>query len=293
MEAARREMGADAVLRPLTSRPTTGESRALGGYEVVCAIGLPEAGNTRQPAKISTANNPDARPGNQAVTGSEGNAMPHASGRAGSGLPGGLTASSKTTLDAILTEMQDMRRQLRSSQQANWRMSDQPRWIATSPQLRNLYGQLMDSELDPDLAQQLLGAAFKEQGDSLGSDASPHHATGAAEPPASSLLTALARQIQTNVRLDSGLGEPSTGAKVVALIGPPGAGKTATIAKLAVQFGLPSRKPTVLLSSTPFGSAHRSNSAHMRTSSVCVSRLSRPPGRSIRHWRSIAARDWC
>ncbi len=227
MGAARQEMGPDAVL--VTSRPTSGETRSLGGYEVVCASGLPKPEDYSQSARDITVARAENRtsPSPESIT---------SSGRSGSGLNN--LASREGTLDAILTEMQELRRQLRSSQQANWRSSEQPRWIASSPELRNLYGELMDAEVDPDLAQQLLGTAIRE----------PEDSTGATEQQGPGLLTALTRQIRTSVRLDSGLGGSSTGARVVALIGPPGAGKTATIAKIAVQFGLPSRRPTVILS---------------------------------------------
>ena len=48
--------------------------------------------------------------------------------------------------------------------------------------------------------------------------------------------------------VDSTLGRPGSTRSVVALAGPPGAGKTTTLVKLAAQYGLPSRRPVQILS---------------------------------------------
>lgn len=244
METARKEMGADAVL--VSSRPAPAESRSLGAYEVVCATDLPATGATQSAGKSAVAS---SLPGNVGIT--ENPSPERRPGVALSGnSPNGVAIrttgpvpehAAKSAVDAILAEVQDMRRQFRSWQQSTWQMSDRPHWIAASPALKELYGELIHTEIDPDLAQQLLAAAMTNCGDS-----------------AAELLTAFAQQIQDAVQMDSALGascvgSPSSGtfppgSRVVALVGPPGAGKTSTIAKLAVRYGLPSRQPTVLLS---------------------------------------------
>jgi flagellar biosynthesis protein FlhF len=48
--------------------------------------------------------------------------------------------------------------------------------------------------------------------------------------------------------VDATLGCPGDGRAIVALVGPPGAGKTTTLAKLAAHYGLASRKPVQILS---------------------------------------------
>jgi flagellar biosynthesis protein FlhF len=48
--------------------------------------------------------------------------------------------------------------------------------------------------------------------------------------------------------VDAALGRPGAERSVVVLIGPPGAGKTATLVKLAARYGLTSRKPAHILS---------------------------------------------
>jgi flagellar biosynthesis protein FlhF len=82
--------------------------------------------------------------------------------------------------------------------------------------------------------------------------------TAASAPPISQpqpdeLSPALATQLEQGLRLDqlfrtdSDLGRPDAAQTVVALVGPPGAGKTTTLIKLAARFGLAQGKSTQIL----------------------------------------------
>jgi flagellar biosynthesis protein FlhF len=55
-------------------------------------------------------------------------------------------------------------------------------------------------------------------------------------------------ELGTLLTVSSELGKPGPGAKIAALVGPPGVGKTTTLVKLAVTYGLMKRKATQLLS---------------------------------------------
>jgi flagellar biosynthesis protein FlhF len=56
------------------------------------------------------------------------------------------------------------------------------------------------------------------------------------------------QELESRVSTNSSLGVEGAEAKVVALVGPPGAGKTTTLVKLAARFGLAARKPIQILS---------------------------------------------
>ena len=228
MEQARREMGPDATL--VTSRSTGPDATHLGQYEVVFATDLPEARAT------------DAR-------------------RLGSPAACAPTAAQALSAapDSILAEIRELRLLFQSWRQASMRSAGQPHWITGSPELEDVYAELIQAEVDPDLAQQLLAAAQTRL--------CPTTISVPPEPAAvirqgfkvelsrkensmelAAVRAALAVEIQNSFRVDTELGSPGNGPRTVALVGPPGAGKTATIAKLAVKYGLLTRKPTLLIS---------------------------------------------
>jgi flagellar biosynthesis GTPase FlhF len=253
MEQARRELGSDATL--VTSHSAGPEARHLGQYEVVFATELPEAADI------------DGRGGSSRVTPAPTAAQP----------------LSPSASDSMLAEIRDLRRLFQSWRQASMRSAGQPHWITGNPELEEVYAELIQAEVDPDLAQQLLGAVHKrlcpaadsappepaavprqdakvdlfrrlsrisatQNADSLrqGLRVTLSRRQRSMDPAA--VRTALTAEIQDSFRVDPELGIPGDGPRMVALVGPPGAGKTATIAKLAVKYGLATRKPTLLIS---------------------------------------------
>lgn len=86
----------------------------------------------------------------------------------------------------------------------------------------------------------------------LGGLAPPPAATAAASPVPgldSELAARLAqgRSLEELVATDPRLGRPGAARAVVALVGPPGAGKTTTLAKLAAHYGVAARRPAHIL----------------------------------------------
>ena len=63
-----------------------------------------------------------------------------------------------------------------------------------------------------------------------------------------SLSEALARELSTRLKVDACLGAAGGGRRIVALVGPPASGKTTTLVKLALRYGLMERRPTQILS---------------------------------------------
>lgn len=66
------------------------------------------------------------------------------------------------------------------------------------------------------------------------------------------LRAALRRFIESRLAVDSQLGRMNHEQQIVALIGPPGAGKTTTLIKLAIRYGLARRRSTALLTTDTY-----------------------------------------
>jgi flagellar biosynthesis protein FlhF len=228
MEQAGRELGSDATL--VTSQSAGPDARHLGEYEVVFATDLP-----------------DAVPN-----------VGHGGNRRASPSPATLPAPPPVAVESMLAEIRDLGRLFLSWRQASIRSSNQPGWIAGDPEMEEAYADLIQAEIDPDLVQQLMAAVQKRI--SVAEPARPETAASSRyriheELPGQEnsrvpgrVRAALAAEIQSVFRVDSDLGNPGKGPRMVALVGPPGVGKTATIAKLAVKYGLSTKTPTLLIS---------------------------------------------
>jgi flagellar biosynthesis protein FlhF len=109
------------------------------------------------------------------------------------------------------------------------------RWSSADPALSELHGRLMGADIDGDLVDEILQAVYERSADQA--------------PSRASLETAVMKEIQDRIRVNASLGVPaSEGPRIAVLVGPPGAGKTTTLAKLAVQHGLTARRSLCLLS---------------------------------------------
>jgi flagellar biosynthesis protein FlhF len=65
-------------------------------------------------------------------------------------------------------------------------------------------------------------------------------------------ISALDASLLDFVSVDPTLGRPGSERKIVAVVGPPGAGKTSTLVKLAVTYGVAARRPVHILSTDVF-----------------------------------------
>ncbi len=229
MEQASRELGPDATL--VTTHSAGPEARHLGEYEVVFATELPEVSTTE---------------------GCSGDSRATAGPVAAQAVP-------STAMDSMLAEIRDLGRLFLSWRQASFRSSGQPIWISNNKYLEEAYAELIQAEVDPDLAQQLLAAAQNRLGpaeehavlDKTACSRQGFRVEFSRQQNAMErdvVRAALASAIQDSIRVDAELGCPGQDTRVAALVGPPGAGKTATIAKLAVRYGLAARKSTLLVS---------------------------------------------
>jgi flagellar biosynthesis protein FlhF len=92
------------------------------------------------------------------------------------------------------------------------------------------FSTLVASEVNPDLARDIAGC-IAPNGESRG---------GAEKT--------LAAELERRFRVDASAGRADQNPRVLALVGPPGSGKTTTLVKLAAVHGLTARKPTQIIS---------------------------------------------
>jgi flagellar biosynthesis protein FlhF len=132
----------------------------------------------------------------------------------------------------LSAEVAEMRRQLERMASALSRAA----WLAGPSQLpagfSELLSELLAAEVNPDLAHEVLDALRRQN--------IPADTAG--------FRRAAAREMAARVTSDATLGRGGGGPRIAALVGPCGAGKTATLVKLAVLHGLSARRPTQMIS---------------------------------------------
>lgn len=101
--------------------------------------------------------------------------------------------------------------------------------IAFNPELSRAFTTLTDAELDTELAYDIVGKLTSPL-------------------PKGALRAELAKL----ARVDSQLGFRGSSSRIVAMVGPPGAGKTSALVKLAVQYGLTARKRVQILTTDTY-----------------------------------------
>lgn len=227
VEQARQELGPDAVL--VDTRKAPKEAKHLGEYEVVFAL---------MPVREATGELPASNAGFTAAS-----------------VPG----------EPLLREFTALRRQVDEIRKAIWRSArNASSRELSSSRLSDMTAALMEAEVDPRLAQEIAACVeARLQGDPLLGVPQPEGEPGAAceigdasaEPRDSAVGDSGARveqafvaELSSRLLVDPVLGRPGGEPRVVALVGPPGAGKTTTLVKLAIAYGLTGRRPVQLLS---------------------------------------------
>lgn len=197
MAQASEELGSEAAL--VTSRPSPPEVRHLGEYEVVFATDAPEPVTAALP--IPAAGVPTV-----------------------SRVP----AEAENSLQSVLAELRGLRQQI--MRQTAMRAVDDPRWMASQPEVAEAYASLLNAEVDPDLALGLVLSAHER----------------ACGEPTFVFRDVLRDEIARMIPIDATIGHADCG--MVALIGPPGVGKTAMLTRLAIHYGLLQRRPVHFIS---------------------------------------------
>lgn len=154
------------------------------------------------------------------------------------GVPGSNPARSEPQssaaegLDRLMQEVAELRRQLERMSTAVTRSSVLGPAVSPADATAWMLARMVQAELEPELAMELI-----------------QQARGRLEAVEGGELEALlAAELEKLCPVDSSLGRPVEGPRVVALVGPSGAGKTATLVKLAVREGLERRRAVRMLS---------------------------------------------
>jgi flagellar biosynthesis protein FlhF len=209
MAAARQEMGAEAML--VNSRKTPVEARHLGEYEVVFATIGPSGAATE--ASLS--------------------------------LPGeSVPAVIAPPTDRLSSEVAELKKELEGMRRAITRTACAPaQWVGVSQDVSDAYAMLTSAEVSAELAREVVQAAGDRlNGQHPPAGRAPQRVDGAAFERA--VVEELAGRFTADATLGRGPAQP----RIVAMVGPPGSGKTTTLVKLAVNYGLGARRPVLLLS---------------------------------------------
>jgi|SRR5579871_242329 len=149
-----------------------------------------------------------------------------------------------TSSDRLAGEVAELKRQLESMRHALTKSAFAPaQWLGSAPGLSDAYALLTANDVNPELAREIAQASTARW-----------NTTGAGKlPMAGSHFVedwrrALAEEMQSRFRVEPTLGKDESGPRVAAVVGPPGSGKTTTLVKLAVHYGLTGRRPVLLIS---------------------------------------------
>ena len=210
VERARLELGPDAML--LNSRKLAAEQLHLGAYEVVFGVGAE---------------------------------VPPAAGKFQASVPSPIP---KTPGDSLADEMAEIRRQLETMKHSiagaaagRWQP---PRY----PELEAFRGNLLEGGFSATLAAEIIDAAEKQLNLEPTQAGNNSQSQNQSTTNTQSVDRTLLAEIERRFEVKPELGKGGTDKRVVMLVGPPGAGKTTTLVKLAVKCGISTRTPLRILS---------------------------------------------
>jgi flagellar biosynthesis protein FlhF len=144
----------------------------------------------------------------------------------------------------LSTEVGELKKELEGMRRAISRSAFvSAQWIGAPPDATEAYNVLTDNEVSAELAREIVHAAAARV-------AGPGQPAGqpAQRLNPAAFQRALAEEIESRITAKPVLGRGEARPRIVALVGPPGAGKTTTLVKLAVNYGLACRRPAMLLS---------------------------------------------
>jgi flagellar biosynthesis protein FlhF len=193
----------------LNSRKAPPEARHLGEYEVVFATGSVPAGGAEALLEVAAASPP-----------------------------------APSMSDRLSKEVAELKKELEGMRRAITRsvFASAP-WAGAPPDLSDACALLTAGEVVPELAREIVQSA---EARIVGS-----RPPGKRQPQTvdrAAFHRALVEEMEARFTVQPALGRGESRTRITALVGPPGVGKTTTLVKLAVNYGLASRRPVLLLS---------------------------------------------
>jgi flagellar biosynthesis protein FlhF len=141
--------------------------------------------------------------------------------------------------DRLSTDVAELKKELEAMRRAMTRSAfAPPEWLGAAPDLSDAYAILTANEVAPELAREIVH----------GAEARASKSERPESARAQVYQRALIDELQSRFTAQPGLGRADSTPRITALVGPPGAGKTTTLVKLAVHYGLAARRPVILLS---------------------------------------------
>jgi flagellar biosynthesis protein FlhF len=151
--------------------------------------------------------------------------------------------------DRLSQDVAELKKELEGMRRAITRTAfAPPQWLSGAPDLSDAYAVLTANEVAPDLAREIVQGAESRMGG--GSRLRVAQIKQPLDPHA--YQHALTQELESRFTVQPWLGRTESGSRITALVGPPGAGKTTTLVKLAVNYGLASRRPVLLISMDNF-----------------------------------------
>jgi len=144
----------------------------------------------------------------------------------------------------VSREIAELKQKLDSMRRALTKSAFAPApWLGDSPGLAEAYSLMTANEVTPPLALEVVQAAAARAGDVRGRSQ---------QRLDSKCYSSVAEELQSRIQIDSTLGRGDSLPRITALVGPPGTGKTTTLVKLAVNYGLAARRPVLMLSTDTY-----------------------------------------
>jgi flagellar biosynthesis protein FlhF len=155
--------------------------------------------------------------------------------------------------EQLSMELAELKQELEGMRRTLTRTAFAPsNWPGASATLTDAYAILMANDVTSELAREVAQGAESRLPPPSPKEARVALLSRAVQnPPAGqkySIERALVEELESRFQAEPALGRGEARPRVVALVGPPGAGKTTTLVKLAVNYGLASRRPVLLLS---------------------------------------------